>query len=81
MGFKKDDLVVINDYGMKNLFGDTNNKEMKTLLLKVNSQMDEQNIYVDKMNGIEIKRAFSIEFFRLATQAEIKKYALKKVFI
>jgi hypothetical protein len=78
--FKKGDLVVINDFGMMHLFGKINLKGVKAMLYRVNSQVDTQSVYIDKMNGIEMKRAFSNDFFRLATQKEIKMYTIKKIF-
>ena len=82
MKFIKGDLVILNDYGIKMLFtkNSKNNKRMNTTLFRVASRINEQEIYIERMNGGEITNSLSVDFYRPATQFQIKLFTIKEIF-
>jgi hypothetical protein len=82
MGFKKNDLVFLNEFGLKELYRENSPsaKKMRTILFKVRIETIETRISVNTMNEKEIPGAFPANYFRLPTEAEIKIYKLKNMF-
>ena len=74
---KINDLVVLSEEMIKKYKG---NRSLKNMLYQVINVNEDETVNVKIVEGIELNKTFIDTSFRLATNAEIIKYKLRKAF-
>ena len=79
MKFKINDIIVLNDYGTKQISAGNSLGIKKTTLFIVKN-VSKRQINVERMSGNEILGEVSIDLFRLATSMDKKIITIEKTF-
>ena len=79
MEFKINDIIVLNDYGRKQI-SIGNSLGIKKTTLFIVKNVSKRQINVERMSGNEILGEVSIDLFRLATPMDKKIITIEKTF-